>query len=559
MARITIPVYQNHERDGSVASAAKLYFYENRSEPPIFKSIFSDAEMSIGMQNPVILGDSAYTPDIFGDGAYTVICTTFDDVMLWSRDNVIVDSTGGGQFSNWSPINEYSLNAIVRAGDGNYYISLSNVNIGLDPMEYDDSWSKIAFLRYWNQYERYRDNDIAIYDGTAYTSKIDNNIGNVPAAGSEFWSLPFEANVVDTVYGALRANVPWLEWEKSGDDIYLNADLTRVIGVPGGAASLNSLGKVPASQIDIAGGLIYQGVWNASTNTPALPVPSALNDGYYYVVSVAGTHAGVQYFVGDWAVSNGSTWDRIPRDEIGTVAQRDVVTGTVDATGSSIPDVEWMQARGIGGEAEITAASVATPNAIRGLGVKFGMCDAIDLNIPGASAGDVGMLVVNGITETEITALSIEFVGNGQRWLRQAVNGATWGDWSQSGGGSGSSSEMDGRVVIGDVATSGSQTVTIDLLAGKRFFMSMNGANNSGRLTLQMTNIPSSGYVEAVIFIIRGGRKPVDIPAGSKWAQNIIPPMNPAINSIDAIHLYRTAEFTPGTFKFSLNASEIMP
>ena len=61
------------------------------------------------------------------------------------------------------------------------------------------------------------------------------------------------------------------------------------------------------------GALVYQGSWNASTNTPTL-TSSVGTKGNYYVVSVAGTTNldGIALWsVGDWAVFNGSTWQKV--------------------------------------------------------------------------------------------------------------------------------------------------------------------------------------------------------------------------------------------------------
>ena len=62
-----------------------------------------------------------------------------------------------------------------------------------------------------------------------------------------------------------------------------------------------------------SGGLTYQGAWNALTNTPTLTSGVGTN-GYYYVVSVAGTTTldGVSLWsVGDWAIFNGTTWQKL--------------------------------------------------------------------------------------------------------------------------------------------------------------------------------------------------------------------------------------------------------
>lgn len=112
-------------------------------------------------------------------------------------------------------------------------------------------------------------------------------------------------------------------------------------GAVNGVATLDGAGKITASQLPASaiGGMIYQGIWNASTNSPAIPASAVGNKGHYYKVSVAGSttiDTINEWKVGDWIVSNGSIWDKIDNtDQVSTVAGRTgaVVLGTSDITG----------------------------------------------------------------------------------------------------------------------------------------------------------------------------------------------------------------------------------
>ena len=102
-------------------------------------------------------------------------------------------------------------------------------------------------------------------------------------------------------------------------------------GVAGGVATLDGSGQVPLSQLPTAiqGALSYQGSWNASTNTPTL-TSSVGTKGYFYIVSVAGTtnlNGITDWQVGDWAVFNGSIWQKI--DNTDAVSSVNGYTGTV--------------------------------------------------------------------------------------------------------------------------------------------------------------------------------------------------------------------------------------
>ena len=100
--------------------------------------------------------------------------------------------------------------------------------------------------------------------------------------------------------------------------------------VANGAATLDSTGKLTSSQIPagFGPGMVYQGTWNASTNTPTL-VSSTGTSGYYYIVSVAGstTLNGISsWAVGDVAVFNGTVWLNYSAAVSPYVTQTDVGT-----------------------------------------------------------------------------------------------------------------------------------------------------------------------------------------------------------------------------------------
>lgn len=88
-----------------------------------------------------------------------------------------------------------------------------------------------------------------------------------------------------------------------------------------GVATLGPDGKVPAAQLPamVLGGVAYQGVWDAGTNTPPIPPAADGNKGWYYKVAVAGATAvdGIaDWQIGDWIVSNGTRWDKIDNTDL---------------------------------------------------------------------------------------------------------------------------------------------------------------------------------------------------------------------------------------------------
>jgi hypothetical protein len=115
---------------------------------------------------------------------------------------------------------------------------------------------------------------------------------------------------------------------------------TKDAGAALGVATLDAGGKVPVSELPAAvlGALSYQGTWNASTNTPTL-TSSTGTKGYYYVVSVAGNtnlDGITDWLVGDWAVYNGTVWQKVDNTE--TVTSVNGQTGAVVLTTTNIAE-----------------------------------------------------------------------------------------------------------------------------------------------------------------------------------------------------------------------------
>jgi hypothetical protein len=96
------------------------------------------------------------------------------------------------------------------------------------------------------------------------------------------------------------------------------------------------------SWASVAGGLSYQGTWNASTNSPTL-ASSVGTNGYYYIVDVAGStnlNGITDWQIGDWLLFNGSAWQKIDQSNLVTsVAGR---TGAVVLSNTDISGLGTM-------------------------------------------------------------------------------------------------------------------------------------------------------------------------------------------------------------------------
>jgi hypothetical protein len=138
---------------------------------------------------------------------------------------------------------------------------------------------------------------------------------------------------------------------------------TKDAGVANGVATLDGSGTVPISQLPAAviGALSYQGTWNASTNTPTL-TSSVGTKGYYYVVNVAGStnlNGITDWQVGDWAVYNGTAWQKI--DNTDAVTSVNGKTGTVVLTYSDVGAFPATSTTGSGNVVLATGATLSNP------------------------------------------------------------------------------------------------------------------------------------------------------------------------------------------------------
>lgn len=82
--------------------------------------------------------------------------------------------------------------------------------------------------------------------------------------------------------------------------------------IAGGYAGLDMQGKVSIDVLPEAAlaGLQYAGVWDAANNVPEL-FPDSHPAGTFFIVSAAGTQMAQTWAVGDWAIADVDTWDRV--------------------------------------------------------------------------------------------------------------------------------------------------------------------------------------------------------------------------------------------------------
>jgi hypothetical protein len=143
------------------------------------------------------------------------------------------------------------------------------------------------------------------------------------------------------------------------------------LNVTGGSVSatdsiLDAFGKVQNQINSLVGGTIYKGTWDASTNTPTL-VSSVGTQGYYYIVSVAGStnlNGITSWNVGDWAIFDGTAWQKV--DNTDSVVSVNGLVGAVSLTTSNITEgtnLYYTEAR-VDANSNVAANTAARHNAV---------------------------------------------------------------------------------------------------------------------------------------------------------------------------------------------------
>jgi hypothetical protein len=165
----------------------------------------------------------------------------------------------------------------------------------------------------------------------------------------------------------------------------------------------------------IAGGLNYQGTWNASTNTPTL-VSSTGTKGYFYKVTTAGSTSldGLtQWNVGDMAAFNGTVWDKIDgiASEVVSVAGR---TGIVTLANTDISGLGTMSTQNANAVAitggSINATTIGATTASTGIFTTMSTGNAI------ISGGSLNAIPIGATTKstgafTNLTSQSLTVSG----------------------------------------------------------------------------------------------------------------------------------------------------
>ena len=142
---------------------------------------------------------------------------------------------------------------------------------------------------------------------TGITNGIIGITDNGLNTAAEMRSLLTEMSLEYLPYSAGTKNVTLDKLYFSNVDVSLLDNASNKVVINKEYADANYL----SSDLEA---VIYQGTWDANTNSPTIPSSSSGNTGYYYVVNASGTtnvDGVTDWQIGDWIISNGTIWEKV--------------------------------------------------------------------------------------------------------------------------------------------------------------------------------------------------------------------------------------------------------
>ncbi len=118
---------------------------------------------------------------------------------------------------------------------------------------------------------------------------------------------------------------------------------SAALGAASGVATLDENGKLTSAQLPdvVLGGMTYVGAFDPTTGQDSkgstLPTPAKANKGWYWVASAAGSFTptgnskALDIAVGDWVVSNGTTYDEVDNTTVDTAARESAQSAADEA------------------------------------------------------------------------------------------------------------------------------------------------------------------------------------------------------------------------------------
>ena len=156
-------------------------------------------DYTIANTNPVILTAAGRQPNIFFEGVAKAILATSAGTQILVRDPV--GDTAESFGNPWISSKRYSANDVVQGSDGQYYVSLINGNVNLNPVTTTGNWTFLYSVE-WNAGTTYKEGSVITYQTLLYQSLQSTNLNRNPVTETTYWVIINLAYVSTVTYTA---------------------------------------------------------------------------------------------------------------------------------------------------------------------------------------------------------------------------------------------------------------------------------------------------------------------------------------------------------------------
>ena len=179
------------DNNGDPLTSGTLTFHESGTST--LKTVYSDADESVELTNPVTLDASGRQPAIYFTGVAKCTLKDSSGTQIEERDPVGA-VIANDDLSDYDSTVTYAIADLVKASDDLYYTSITASNKGNDPTSSAANWMEFKWIFRWNSAYTYANGDFALNGSSLYVSIQDSNLNKNPASEPTWWT-PFNTTI----------------------------------------------------------------------------------------------------------------------------------------------------------------------------------------------------------------------------------------------------------------------------------------------------------------------------------------------------------------------------